>query len=110
MRMPCKRGGENAVKIERLPVAPDLLGESPVWDALSGSLYWVDIAGRKVRRLHLASGVEKTWPTPSFVGSIGLAPDDRLVMGLQDGFYLLHLATGAIEPLARLEAAHPACD
>lgn len=98
---------ENAVKIDRLPVAPDLLGESPVWDPGSGSLFWVDIAGRKVRRVHLASGEEKTWSTPSMVGSIGLAPNDRLVMGLQDGFYFLELATGAIEPIARLDAPGP---
>jgi L-arabinonolactonase len=97
----------NAVKIDRLPVAPDLLGESPVWDPESGSLFWVDIAGRKVRRLHLASGEEKTWSTPSLVGSIGLAPKGRLVMGLQDGFHLLQLATGAIELIARLDRADP---
>ena len=95
------------MKIDRLPVAPDLLGESPVWDPESGSLFWVDIAGRKVRRLHLASGKEETWSTPSLVGSIGLAPNGRLVMGLQDGFYLLQLATGAIEPIARLDSPHP---
>jgi L-arabinonolactonase len=94
------------VKIDRLPVAPDLLGESPVWDRESGSLFWVDIAGRKVRRLHLASGEEKAWSTPSLVGSIGLAPKRRLVMALQDGFYLLQLATGAIEPIA-LNAPDP---
>jgi len=98
---------ENAVKIDRVAVAPDLLGESPVWDPESGSLFWVDIAGCKVRRLHLASGEEKTWSTPSMVGSIGLAPSDRLVMGLQDGFYLLQLATGAIEPIARLDRPDP---
>lgn len=98
---------ESAVKIDRLPVASDLLGESPVWDTESGSLFWVDIAGRKVRRLHLASGEEKTWSTPSLVGSIALAPKGRLVMGLQDGFYLLQLATGAIEPIARLDVPDP---
>lgn len=92
------------MKIDRLPVAPDLLGESPVWDPASGSLFWVDIAGRRVRRLHLASGEQRTWSTPSMVGSIGLASHDRLVMGLQDGFYLLHLTTGAIEPIALLDA------
>lgn len=95
------------MKIDRLPVAPDLLGESPVWDPESGSLFWVDIAGRQVRRLHLASGEEKAWSTPSLVGSIGLAPEGRLVMALQDGFYLLQLATGAIEPIARLDAPDP---
>ena len=39
----------------------DQVGESPVWDAASQALYWVDIEGRHVHRLECASGHQKAW-------------------------------------------------
>ena len=32
------------------------LGENPLWNPADGSLYWTDITGGKVHRVHLASG------------------------------------------------------
>jgi L-arabinonolactonase len=98
---------EEIVKVERLNVAPDMLGESPLWDPISERLYWVDVVSRKVRALHLASGEERAWSTPSYVGSIGLAGDDDLVLALQDGFYRLELGSSRIEPIVRLDDADP---
>ena len=93
------------MKIEKLDVAPDMLGESPLWDPASERLFWVDVVSRKVRALHLSSGEEYSWSTPSPVGSIGLARDDSLVIALQDGFYRLSLGASRIEPIARLDDA-----
>src|SRR4051794_8017640 len=84
-----------------------MLGESPLWDPASEQLYWVDVASRKVRALHLASGRERSWSTPSLVGSIGLAGGDNLVLALQDGFYRLALASSDIQPIVRLADADP---
>lgn len=95
------------MKIEKLNVAPDMLGESPVWDPASEELYWVDVVGRKVRALDPATGEERSWSTPSPVGSIGLAHDDSLVLALQDGFYRLWLRSSRIEPIVRLDDADP---
>ena len=95
------------MKIEKLNVAPDMLGESPLWDPASEQLYWVDVVSQKVRALHPASGKEQSWSTPSPVGSIGLALDDSLVLALQDGFYRLWLGSARIEPIARLDNADP---
>ena len=52
------------------------LGESPVWDAASAALLWVDIAGRKLHCLHAASGEQRDWPLPEEPGCIGLVADD----------------------------------
>ena len=52
------------------------LGESPVWDVASGTLLWVDIAGRKLHCLHAASGEQRDWPLPEEPGCIGLVADD----------------------------------
>jgi len=93
--------------IERLDVAPDMLGESPVWDPLAATLYWVDTVNRKVRAYHPASGRESFWMTPSVVGSIALGEDDSLIVALQDGFYRLRLETSQVELLWRVEADDP---
>ena len=82
-----------------------MLGESPLWDPASERLFWVDVVSKKVRALHLSSGEEQSWSTPSPVGSIGLARDDSLVIALQDGFYRLSLGTSRIEPIVRLDDA-----
>jgi sugar lactone lactonase YvrE len=91
------------LRIERLDLAPDMLGESPVWDPDAATLYWVDTVGRKVRSWHPASGRENAWTTPSMVGSIALAESDSLIVALQDGFYRLWLATKQVELLWRPE-------
>ena len=95
------------MQIDRLKVSPDLLGESPLWDQASGRLFWVDTVGRRVRSFHLSSGDERSWSTPSPVGSIGLGRPGRLLLALQDGFYQLDLTTSAIEPVALLDAPNP---
>jgi L-arabinonolactonase len=87
--------------------APDLLGESPVWDAENSWLYWVDGISRLVRRLDPATNRISEWQTPSTVGSIGLADGSALVCGLVDGIYRLDLASGKFEPLLKPEPVDP---
>lgn len=93
--------------IHRISERPDLLGESPVWDADNGWLYWVDGYSCLVRRWEPASDRFREWSTPSMVGSVALGPDKRLVVGLIDGIYFLDLETSALEPLLRPEPADP---
>lgn len=91
----------------RLPLAArDLLGESPVWDARGGALYWVDTRGRRVCRWATGAADElREWATPQDVGSIALAQPGRLLLALADGFALLDLASGRVDPIA--EVRHP---
>lgn len=95
------------MRIERLEVAPDQLGESPIWDADFARLFWVDTVSCRVRSLHPASGEERSWSTPSHVGSIGLGQKGQLLLALQDGFYRLDLETGAVSIISLLDAPHP---
>jgi L-arabinonolactonase len=88
----------------RISPSPDLLGESPVWDADGQKLYWVDGVSRLIRCHDPATGICTTIPVPSMIGSIGLAANGKLVAGLQDGIYLVDLATGACDPVLRPES------
>lgn len=95
------------MRIDRLAVAPDQLGESPIWDLHAGRLFWVDAVEKRVRSLHLASGREQSWTTPLTVGSIGLGQNGHLLLALQDGFHQLDLETSAVTPVALLDAPNP---
>ena len=49
--------------MDALPVAPSLLGESPLWHPTEAALYWCDIAGRCVNRWR--DGVHDAWQVDS---------------------------------------------
>ena len=66
----------------------DELGESPVWSAREGALWWVDIHGPAI--LRAAEGGEVvTWTPSSSPGSIGLRRGGGVVAALRTGFALL---------------------
>lgn len=89
----------------RLPLPDrDWLGESPVWDARDGALYWVDIRGRQVHRWQ-PGGSLRHWATPKEVGSIALAQPGHLVLALEDAFAVLDLASGGVRAIA--DVRHP---
>lgn len=93
--------------IRRISQRPDFLGESPVWDADNGWLYWVDGFSRLVRRWEPGSGSFREWSMPSMVGCVALGEDDTLVVGLADGIYRLDLETSGLVPLFRPAAVDP---
>ncbi len=86
---------------------PDMLGESPVWDADNSCLYWVDGFSRLVRRWTPATGEFEQWQTPSMAGSVALGQGQTVIVGLADGIYSLDLLTNALSPLFRPEPVDP---
>ncbi len=84
-----------------------VLGEGPLWDPRTGTLYWVDIAAGTVF-------ADATKPTRidvrAQVGCVGLTDDPRvLVAGLRTGWHLLDLPTRSLTFLADPEADRPDC-
>jgi L-arabinonolactonase len=95
------------VTATRISPSPDLLGESPVWDAQERRLLWVDSVSRLIRAYDPATGETRETATPSMVGSIGLATGGRVVAGLADSIATIDLATGSCDPLLRLDPPDP---
>jgi sugar lactone lactonase YvrE len=60
------------------------IGESPVWDARRGALWFCDIARHAVHRVEIATGDHREWNFPTEVGSIGLAESGRIIVALRD--------------------------
>lgn len=71
---------------ECVTAQPDGLGESPFWHPDERRLYWVDIPGRRIRRLG-PKGVVESWPTPSEPGCIAPVRGGGMVVALRDGIY-----------------------
>ncbi len=76
---------------------PMQLGESPLWSPGEATLYWIDIPGRAVHRLHPASGAHRQWPMPSEPGCIALC-DGGLVVALRSGLAFLDTERGQLSP------------
>src|SRR4051812_39649162 len=80
------------------------LGESPLYDERTNRLYFVDILGKTVFGVDLASDARTSWTFESEVGSIGLAASGRLVVALRHSVILFDLASGARRELCQIEA------
>ena len=72
------------------------VGESPVWDADAGRLFWIDIRAPAVLCLDPGTGALTRWLLPEVVGALGLAGDHRLVLALQHRLALLDTSTGML--------------
>ncbi|MBK8489950.1 MAG: SMP-30/gluconolactonase/LRE family protein [Saprospirales bacterium] len=86
---------------------PSQLGEGAFWNHQSQELYWVDIEGKL---LHIYDPVTKTnrsFPTPTRIGTVVPTGDQEAVIALEDGIYIINTLSGAISPFCPLEADMP---
>jgi sugar lactone lactonase YvrE len=88
-------------EITALPVAPSLLGESPLWHPDEQLLYWVDIPGRLLNRCDPRTGRHGAWPVPSEPACIAPLLGGGLLMAARDGLWRFDTATGSRTQLAR---------
>jgi sugar lactone lactonase YvrE len=87
-------------EITALPVAPSLLGESPLWHPDEQLLYWVDIPGRLLNRYDPRHARHDAWPVPSEPASIAPLLGGGLLMAMRDGLWRFDTATGRRTRLA----------
>ncbi|MBI5951684.1 MAG: SMP-30/gluconolactonase/LRE family protein [Chloroflexi bacterium] len=68
------------MKAELLLDAKATLGEGPVWDAKSQTLYWIDILKKRIY-----AGTEVIAQLDKFIGCLALHPNGTLLTALSDG-------------------------
>lgn len=95
------------MKIRRVEAPKCLVGEGPVWDVREQALYFVDIVGKVVHRLHPETGVTRSWPVAKVIGSMALRERGGAIVALSNGIHSLDFASGAVEPLALPENMNP---
>jgi sugar lactone lactonase YvrE len=79
---------------------PMQLGESPLWHPEEQCLYWIDIEGRAVHRLHTASGEHRKWDMPAEPGCIAWCASGGMIVPLRSGIMHLDTDSGALTQLA----------
>jgi sugar lactone lactonase YvrE len=61
---------------------PNLLGESPLWDAREDVLYWIDIERQSLHCLNADFSTHQAWSLPDTPGSIALHKSGGLLIAL----------------------------
>ena len=72
------------------------LGEGALWDAARQCLWWVDIEGCALHAFDPATGRDRTWATPSRIGTVVPYTEGEVLVALQTGLYTLHLESGTL--------------
>ncbi|MBQ5940272.1 SMP-30/gluconolactonase/LRE family protein [Massilia sp. AB1] len=77
-----------------------LVGESAIWHEVESALYWVDINGLTVNRVHPASGKYSSWQMASEPSALAVDGDNNLVVATRRDLLHLNTTTGEETPIA----------
>lgn len=99
-------------RIECVLQCSNHLGEGPVWDVDTGILWWLDGTGQRVGnpsiwRLDPRTEKVTNWSLDRDVGALAVRENGKLVLALDDGFYLFDPETEALELITYIEADQP---
>jgi len=85
----------------------DRVGESPLWDAGSASLWWVDIEGKALRRKHVASGQLTSFDLDIMPGALALDENGSVIVAAGTGWYRFDAEAGALSLIAEVTTPRP---
>jgi sugar lactone lactonase YvrE len=74
--------------------AHDVVGEGPLWDVRSSTLWWTDLLGRRVHRFDPATGSESVHDVGQEVGALAPRASGGFVAAVRDGFAAFDPDTG----------------
>ena len=94
-------------RISRIGGTRDQLGESPVWDERTQSLYWIDSLAGVIHKLSPASGVTEEFQVPAPIGSLGLTQGGGAVLALRHGFAQFDFSTHQLTMGPSIDVDHP---
>jgi len=77
-----------------LPLAPNVLGESPFWHPDEAALYWCDIYAGQIHRFQPGSGTHRQWNFDQHPGSLAPLPGGDLLVAFRDGLFRVSLDSG----------------
>lgn len=83
------------------------LGEGAFWNAATQELLWIDIERKQLHLFNPATNKNRSFPTPSRIGTVVPSGLGRVLVALEDGMYWLDTNTGALELFTAVEADLP---
>jgi sugar lactone lactonase YvrE len=84
----------------------DVTGESPLWRADEGALYWLDIGRKNLHRKDV-TGDASSWSLPDYPGCIAEFEAQAVAIALGSGVHRFDLETGAVELLCAAPRKRP---
>jgi sugar lactone lactonase YvrE len=90
--------------VERLDTGVQVLGESPVWSARDGCLWWVDLRAPALHAFAPASPQARCWPLPALAGAVVLSAHGGVLVALERGIARFEPRGATLEPLLTVEA------
>ena len=83
------------------------LGEGTLWDPVAQVLWWVDIWRKEIHCTDPVTRRDEVFPTPEYVGAVGVREKGGLVVSLVSGFHFFDPATGIFTPIVDPESDRP---
>lgn len=80
------------------------LGEGPIWNHVTGELFWVDIDGKLLNIYNPDTKVNRSLNVPSRIGTVVPSGEKEAIIALEDGMYKINTETGLISLFSLLEA------
>lgn len=87
--------------------AKSLLGESTYWDPRAKVLWWVDIYSKAIHRTDPASGEDRVFESPEYLGCLAVRERGGLVLTMTNGFFFFDPETGRFDPIVDPESDLP---
>jgi L-arabinonolactonase len=94
------------ITVQPVSTIKNALGEGPLWDSDTQSLYWVDSLKGKISRL---SGNDKviSWSLPCMIGSLAIVNKQSAIVALQTGLHFFNFENSELTPICDPEAEMP---
>ncbi len=86
---------------------PAKLGEGAFWNYQTQEFYWVDIEGKKLHIYHPATKTNRSFSTPSRIGTVVPIDENSAIIALEDGMYKINTRSGKVSLFASVEADMP---
>ena len=80
------------------------LGEGPIWNHLTQTLYWVDIEGKTLNIYDPNTLKNRSVRTPSRIGTVVPIDKKSAIIALEDGIYKINTTTGFYELFSDVES------
>ncbi|MDC8004232.1 SMP-30/gluconolactonase/LRE family protein [Aureisphaera galaxeae] len=79
------------------------LGEGAFWNHKTQEFYWVDILGKQLHIYNPETKKNRSFPTPSLIGTVVPKNDSLALVALEDGVYMLNTVNGSLAILSDVE-------
>ena len=100
----CKDSSKNNLTAELEYSIEAQLGEGAIWNYKAQEFYWIDIEEKRFHIYNPKTGENRSFETPSRIGTVVPFTKNEAVIALEDGIYKININNGQMSLLSDVEA------